>query len=76
MQRFKPLAGDGKPLWEFKEADHRFYCVRRNLEGGCVELVLLDGWVKDKKGKSKEEKREIQGAKALLSEYLAEQEER
>ena len=30
--------------------------------------VLLSGWVKDKKGKAKEERREIERAKALLAE--------
>lgn len=27
-QRFKGLASNGKPLWEFKEHDHRLYCFR------------------------------------------------
>jgi hypothetical protein len=72
-QRFKPLQGDGRPLWEFKEHDHRLYCLKTGLEGDRVEIVLLSGWVKDKRGKTDEERRQIRSAKMLLSEYLAEE---
>ena len=34
-ERFTNLHGKGKPLWEFKEHDHRIYCVRR-VVGKCV----------------------------------------
>lgn len=70
-QRFKPLIGDGKPLWEFKEHDHRLYCHRRVIDGR-VEAVLLNGWVKDKRGKTKEEIREIGRARGYMDEFLAE----
>ena len=69
--RFKPLSGQGKPLWEFKEHDHRLFCHRRVVEQ-AVQIVLLSGWVKDKKGKGKEEEREIKRAKDLEREFLAE----
>ena len=70
-QRFKPLKGDGKPLWEFKEHDHRIYCYRRRINGigEKMEFILLCGWVKDKK-RGREEDREIQSAKRLLDELL------
>ena len=68
QQRFTPLHGAGKPLWEFKEHDHRLYCLRNILPSKSVEIVLLSGWIKDKKGKAIEETREIERAKKLLTE--------
>lgn len=70
-ERFKPLIGKGKPLWEFKEFDHRLYCYRR-VNGTTVEVVLLDGWIKDKAGKSREEDNRIQAAQNLLAELMKE----
>jgi hypothetical protein len=67
-ERFTPLHGAGKPLWEFKEHDHRLYCARTAV-GKFVDVVLLNGWVKDKQGKSKEEPRHIQAAQNLFTEY-------
>jgi hypothetical protein len=68
-QRFKPLHDQGKPLWEFKEFDHRIYCARV-VFGIKVRIVLLWGWVKDKAGKAKQEQNEIVTALHLYSEYL------
>ena len=70
-QRFKPLIKDGKPLWEFKEHAHRLYCARM-VKGNAVEIILLNGWCKEKEGQSKEEDRQIATAIALYNEYLAE----
>ena len=70
-QRFTPLHGHGKPLWEFKEHDHRLYCSRQ-LYGNYLVVVLLSGWVKDKKGRTDKENREIQKALDVYSEFLAE----
>lgn len=70
-QRFTPLRGAGKPLWEFKESDHRLYCHRRSV-GKYVEVVLFNGWVKDKAGKTDREDREIAKAQSLLEEFLSE----
>jgi hypothetical protein len=70
-QRFKALTGKGKPLWEFKEFDHRIYCSRE-CNGDWVEVVLLYGWTKQKRGKHKEENTEIENAKRLYDEYLRE----
>lgn len=70
-QRFKPLTGKGKPLWEFKEFDHRLYCVRI-VTGSIVDIVLLNGWSKDKGGKGKEEPEHIDRAILLYEEYMAE----
>ena len=73
QQRFTPLSGNGKPLWEFKEGDHRLYCARKQDPGTkFVRVVLLNGWVKDKAGKAKEEAREIEKAKDLLGEWEGE----
>jgi hypothetical protein len=71
QQRFKPLTGKGKPLWEFKEHDHRLYCARI-VNGNSVDIVLLCGWCKDKSGKSIEESVNIDKAKLLYEEYLEE----
>lgn len=67
-ERFKPLHGEGKPLWEFKHSQHRLYCERTELPDRCVRIVLLSGWIKDKAGKAQQEAREIKTAKALLTE--------
>ena len=75
-QRFKALIGDGKPLWEFKEHDHRLYCERRVIDGKRVSVVLLSGWIKDKKGKSKREKNEVATAQTLLRECIADRGEK
>ncbi len=70
-QRFRGLTGAGKPLWEFKEFDHRLYCFRKQ-DGNKVDVILLDGWVKDKEGKTKKEDQRIEAAQGLLAEFLAE----
>ena len=67
-ERFTPLHGAGKPLWEFKEHDHRLYCARLVI-GKFVDVILLNGWVKDKRGKAREEPRHIAAAKNLLAEH-------
>lgn len=74
QERFRALGGDGKPLWEFKEHDHRVYCFRQptKLIPGSVTIVLFNGWIKDKKGKTGEEKREIDRALNLYSEFSQE----
>jgi hypothetical protein len=72
-QRFRSLGGDGKPLWEFKEFDHRLYCCRKVVQNTkVVEVILLGGWVKDKKGRTEKEDREIAKAQSLYSEFLDE----
>lgn len=70
-ERYRPLTGEGKPLWEFKEFDYRLYC-HRSVENQTVLIVLLNGWVKQKKGKTNREDREIAKAKDLLEEFMAE----
>jgi hypothetical protein len=74
-ERFKALIGDGRPLWEFKEFDQRLYCYRE-CNGGVAKVILLNGWEKQKSGKSKEEKAHIETAQRLLAEYLNTKEER
>ena len=69
-QRFKPLKGHDKPLWEFKEHDHRLYCIRF-VKGNSVEVILFCGWYKNT-GTAKEESRFIQRAHLLHQEYLDE----
>lgn len=71
QERFRPLQKDGKPLWEFKEHDHRLYCCRA-VKGPRLIVVLLNGWVKDKEGKGKQEAREIQKALNLYAEFIEE----
>ena len=66
-QRLKPLRGKGKPLWEFKEHDHRIYCYRR-IVGECAYAVLLFGWTKDKGGIHNEETRSIERAQSYRAE--------
>ena len=68
-QRFKPLKGKAKPLWEFKEFDHRLYC-NRCVSGKRVDVVLLNGWVKDKRGKTEAEQRAIATALRWRNEFL------
>jgi hypothetical protein len=72
-QRFKALSGAGKPLWEFKEFDHRLYCYRQVvIDSKTVRIVLLCGWIKEKRGKTEKEDREITRAHDLYSEFLDE----
>jgi hypothetical protein len=66
---FKSLKS--KPLWEFKEHDHRLYCFRKQ-QGSRVDIILFNGWIKDKAGKSIEEGRHIGTALAYYAEYIAE----
>ena len=71
-QRFKPLTKAGKPLWEFKEFDHRLYCYRE-CTGEFVKVILFNGWEKQKdqrRGQDQEEMAQIQTAQRLLQEYL------
>jgi hypothetical protein len=49
-QRYKPLTGDGKPLWEFKEHGDRIYCERLIVNGNKVLITLFNGWSKGKEG--------------------------
>jgi len=71
-QRFRPLTGEGKPLWEFKEHDHRLYCFRRVLRANLILVVLFGGWVKDKEGKTDKENREIKKSHDLYMEFSEE----
>ena len=71
-QRFTPLHGAGKPLWEFKEFDHRLYCSRKVIPPNSVFIVLLSGWVKQKKGRTSKEDREIKHAMELYHEFVEE----
>lgn len=71
-QRFKPLVKKGKPLWEFKEFDHRIYCFRRAV-GNVLTIVLFSGWIKDKRGRTNREDREVASAISLYEdEFLKE----
>src|SRR5262249_8221290 len=70
-QRFRPLSGVGKPLWEFKEFDHRVYCSRIQAKSFLL-IVLLSGWIKDKSGRTDKENREIAKALSLYAEFLEE----
>jgi hypothetical protein len=71
QQRFKPLIGAGKPLWEFKEFDYRLYCYR-HVDGARVMIVLFSGWIKEKEGRTDRENREITRAQNLCAEFLSE----
>lgn len=71
-QRYKPLTGDGKPLWEFKEHDGRLYCERLIFDEDKVAITLLNGWTKDKKGKTRREDTEIIKAQNLYQELRGE----
>lgn len=70
-ERFKPLHERGRPLWEFKEFDHRLYC-HRQVVGSAVLIVLFNGWVKEKRGRTQKEDREIERAIALYAEFRQE----
>lgn len=70
-QRFRALTGPGKPLWEFKEFDHRVYCSRE-CNGEAAVVVLLYGWTKQKSGRHREEDTHIQNALRLYEEYQSE----
>lgn len=72
QERFRALHGEGKPLWEFKEFDHRLYCYRHQDKNNVLLVVLLTGWVKQKKGKTDIEGREITRAQNLYCEFLNE----
>jgi hypothetical protein len=71
-ERFKSLGGAGKPLWEFKHFDHRLFCHRKVSNAISVEIVLFNGWVKEKRGRTEKEDREIAKAQSLYSEFLDE----
>jgi hypothetical protein len=71
QQRFWPLHRKGRPLWEFKEHDHRLYCSREVQRDRSVEIVCFHGWVKQKKGKTRQEDTEIDKALALHGEHMA-----
>jgi hypothetical protein len=72
-ERFRSLTGNGKPLWEFKEHDHRMYCYRQVAQGSnAVTIILFNGWVKEKRGKTERENREIEKATGLYQEFLDE----
>lgn len=72
-QRFIPLHKDGKPLWEFKEHDHRLYCLRTVEPPNVIVVVLFSGWVKQKVGQTDKEDREIERAKFIYEEFIAEE---
>ena len=72
QQRFTPLHNQGKPLWEFKEHDHRLYCVRIPKQATTLEIVLFSGWVKQKSGKTGKEDRAIEHAKTVYEEFMKE----
>jgi len=72
QDRFKPLKDAGKPLWEFKEFDYRLFCFRHVLPEKRIEVVLFNGWVKDKDGRHEKEDREIATAKCFYKEFLSE----
>lgn len=73
QQRFHPLHDKGKPLWGLKEHDHRLYCARlpRGTQGN-MDIVLFNGWIKSKEGRSDKEDREIGKAILLYNEFLGE----
>lgn len=69
-ERFKPLKGEGKPLWEFKEHGHRLYCYRQPFQNKSLQVILLSGWSKQKKGRTDKEDREIEHAIRLFEECM------
>lgn len=73
-QRFKQPQGKGKPLWEFKEHDHRLYCFRKVEPPNSVIIVLFSGWIKQKSGKTDREVREIEHALLIYQEFITEYE--
>lgn len=72
QQRFHPLHKDGRPLWELKEHDHRLYCARLPRPDNKLDVVLLNGWIKEKDRKTEKEDREISKAVGFYNEFLAE----
>jgi hypothetical protein len=72
QQRFRALHGEGKPLWEFKEHDHRLYCSREVFDGDKISVTLFNGWTKDKEGRTRREDTEIEKALSLHGEFLTE----
>ena len=70
-ERFKPLHDKGKPLWEFKEGDHRLYCARLVKENRLI-IALFNGWIKDRRGRTEKEEREIEKAVGLYEEFKVE----
>jgi hypothetical protein len=68
-ERFKALHGSAKPLWEFKQHAHHLFCRRYDYPGGILRIVLLSGWIKDKKKQADKEAREIERALKLLREF-------
>ena len=72
QQRFRSLHNKGKPLWELKEHDHRLYCARLLRGAGSMDIVLFNGWKKDKDGRSDREDREIEKAISIYNEFLEE----
>jgi hypothetical protein len=75
-ERFHPLHDDGRPLWEFKEHKHRLFC-QRTVTGKSINIILFNGWKKDKDGRGKkEEEAQIQRAQNLLNECRQLMEER
>jgi hypothetical protein len=68
-ERYKPLTGDGKPLWEFKQHDDRIYCERLVVGGNKVLIMLFNGWTKDKAGRTRREDIEIVKAQNLYQEF-------
>jgi hypothetical protein len=71
-QRYKPLSGDGKPLWEFKEHDNRLYCDRSVFEENKVAITLFNGWTKDKEGRTRKEDAEIIKGQNLYQDFRLE----
>ena len=71
-ERFRPLHKAGKPLWEFKEHDHRLYCLRTVEPPDAVAIVLFSGWIKQKSGKTEVEDREIDHALLIYGEFMDE----
>jgi hypothetical protein len=67
-QRYRPLSGKGKPLWEFKEHGDRIYCERLTV-GRNVLITLFNGWSKDKEGRTNREDMEILKAQNLCLEF-------
>jgi hypothetical protein len=68
-QRYKPLGGKGKPLWEFKEHHSRIYCERLVIAENKVLITLFNGWSKDKEGRTNREDTEITKAQTLYLEF-------
>lgn len=66
--RFKPLKGEARPLWEFKEEDQRIHCSREQ-QGAAVRVILLNGFVKDRGQGKKHEAQAIETGLGLYREY-------